>query len=102
MIKVGVIGYGYWGPNIVRNLTDIKEAKVSAICDINTDVLKNITLECSDFEIETELLVKASRKGFKVASVDIQTIYRNEVSKIRPVRDTLRFIRYVAGAMVNK
>ncbi len=42
MIKVGVIGYGYWGPNIVRNLTDIKEAKVKAICDVNPQVLKGI------------------------------------------------------------
>ncbi len=69
---------------------------------IAADVLKNVRLECSDFEIETELLVKASRKGFKIASVDIQSIYRGEKSKIRPVRDTLRFIRYIAGAMFAK
>ena len=69
---------------------------------IAADVLKNVKLECSDFEIETELLVKASRKGFKIASVNIQSIYRNEVSKIRPVRDTLRFIRYAARAVFDK
>ncbi len=37
MINVGVIGYGYWGPNIVRNFTQIKETKVSCICDQSPD-----------------------------------------------------------------
>ena len=69
---------------------------------IAADVLKSVKLECSDFEIETELLVKASRKGFKIASVNIQSIYRNEVSKIRPFRDTLRFIRYAASTIFDK
>jgi glycosyltransferase involved in cell wall biosynthesis len=62
---------------------------------IKTNVLQVIKLESSDFEIETEELIKASKKGFKIASVDIQTIYRDEVSKIRPVRDTVRFIAYL-------
>lgn len=62
---------------------------------IRTNVLRAIKLESSDFEIETEVLIKASKKGFKITSVDIQTIYGDEVSKIRPVRDTLRFIAYL-------
>jgi predicted dehydrogenase len=33
MIRIGVIGYGYWGPNIVRNLRDLDSAHVVAICD---------------------------------------------------------------------
>jgi predicted dehydrogenase len=33
MIRVGVIGYGYWGPNIVRNLQGLDSAQVVAICD---------------------------------------------------------------------
>ena len=33
MIRVGVIGYGYWGPNIVRNFDGQEQSKVVAICD---------------------------------------------------------------------
>ena len=69
---------------------------------MTTGVLSNIQLECADFEIETELLVKASRKGFKIASVPIATIYRNEVSKIKPVRDTLRFVRFIIRVLRQK
>jgi predicted dehydrogenase len=33
MIRFGVIGYGYWGPNIVRNLTSLEYSEVAVICD---------------------------------------------------------------------
>jgi len=33
MIRVGVIGYGYWGPNVVRNLQALDSALVVSICD---------------------------------------------------------------------
>ena len=33
MIRVGVIGYGYWGPNIVRNLQSLDSAHVVSVCD---------------------------------------------------------------------
>jgi predicted dehydrogenase len=35
MIRIGVIGYGYWGPNIVRNFLDVENAKVVSVCDKN-------------------------------------------------------------------
>ena len=46
----------------------------------------------SRFEYETEMLIIASRKGFRIASVPISTIYSDEVSSIHPVRDTVRFL----------
>jgi predicted dehydrogenase len=39
MIRVGVIGYGYWGPNLVRNFADQRDARVTAVCDRQTDRL---------------------------------------------------------------
>jgi glycosyltransferase involved in cell wall biosynthesis len=62
---------------------------------ITTKVLKSIELTSNDFEIETVILIKASKKGFRITSAPIETIYRDEVSKIRPVKDTGRFIRYI-------
>ncbi len=35
MIKIGVIGYGYWGPNIVRNFQGVDHCKVGYVCDLN-------------------------------------------------------------------
>ncbi len=35
MIRIGIIGYGYWGPNITRNFNSIEDAEVKSICDIS-------------------------------------------------------------------
>jgi predicted dehydrogenase len=40
MVGVGVIGYGYWGPNIVRNLQALPGARVVGICDKNPTALQ--------------------------------------------------------------
>lgn len=39
MIKVGVIGYGYWGPNLVRNFMEAPGSTVSAVCDLRPERL---------------------------------------------------------------
>ena len=44
MIRVGVIGYGYWGPNLVRNFMEAPGSTVATVCDLNSerlDLLKN-------------------------------------------------------------
>jgi predicted dehydrogenase len=39
VINVGVIGYGYWGPNIVRNFNAAEGSRVISICDKNQSAL---------------------------------------------------------------
>ena len=45
------------------------------------------------FDYETEMLIIASRKGFRIAAVPVSTVYSDEVSSIHPVRDTIRFFK---------
>ncbi len=45
------------------------------------------------FDYETEMLIIASRKGFRIESIPITTVYSDEVSNIRPVRDAIRFFK---------
>lgn len=40
MLRIGVIGYGYWGPNLVRNFNSVENAKVVKICDRRPEALK--------------------------------------------------------------
>jgi predicted dehydrogenase len=42
MIKFGVIGYGYWGPNVVRNLDHLDGSEVVAVCDKSPTSRKRI------------------------------------------------------------
>lgn len=51
MLRIGVIGYGYWGPNIVRNFNAVEGAKVTAVCDKNQEVLKKIGASNPDIKL---------------------------------------------------
>jgi predicted dehydrogenase len=35
MVKIGVIGYGYWGPNLVRNFAEINGGTIAAVADLD-------------------------------------------------------------------
>lgn len=37
MIGIGVLGYGYWGPNLVRNFCEVPDAQVRAISDLKAE-----------------------------------------------------------------
>ena len=42
MVNIGVIGYGYWGPNLVRNIASIPTAHLSWICDTSESSLQKV------------------------------------------------------------
>ncbi|HAW50391.1 TPA: oxidoreductase [bacterium] len=54
MIKIGIIGYGYWGPNVTRNFNSLKTAKILMICDMNPDARKRAEMACPDIKIVSD------------------------------------------------
>jgi predicted dehydrogenase len=42
VVKFGVVGYGYWGPNVVRNLDQLDGSTVVAVCDKSPTARKRI------------------------------------------------------------
>src|SRR5262245_40320327 len=42
-ISVGVVGLGYWGPNLVRNFASSDEYRLIAVCDQHADRLQKIS-----------------------------------------------------------
>lgn len=40
MINIGIVGYGYWGPNLVRNFAETPGATVAAVADLDTAKLE--------------------------------------------------------------
>ena len=59
---------------------------------IRSSVLRAIPLKDDGYHLESELLIKAGKKGVRISAVPIDTIYRNEESSIKPFGDTIRFI----------
>ncbi len=39
-VRVAVVGLGYWGPNLLRNLSELPEAEVAALCDLSPELLE--------------------------------------------------------------
>ena len=62
MIRMGVIGYGYWGPNIVRNFNSTEGSKVVAVCDLSEDKAKRAGKAHQDIKVTTSVdeLITAS------------------------------------------
>ncbi|RMH01042.1 MAG: gfo/Idh/MocA family oxidoreductase [Chloroflexi bacterium] len=52
-IKVGVIGCGYWGPNLIRNFVELPESEVVAVADLQRDRLKHIQSRYPQIQVAT-------------------------------------------------
>ncbi len=63
---------------------------------IRKELLADVPLTAARFEIESEVLLSAARRRWKIISVPVTSIYRDQASHIRPLLDTLRFLRLVA------
>lgn len=62
---------------------------------LKKEALENIRLRTKKYETESEMLIKAGRLGLRIESVPIDAIYSGGKSRINPLIDTLRFIRFV-------
>jgi glycosyltransferase involved in cell wall biosynthesis len=61
---------------------------------INLHDWSRIEAATNHFEVESETVVGFARAGFKVGFVPVQTIYKAAQSKIHPLADTLRWLRW--------
>jgi glycosyltransferase involved in cell wall biosynthesis len=66
---------------------------------IKREVIEKVRLKTNRYEIESEILIRASRLGYKIESVPIKTVYQKEKSQINPFIDTIRFIRFIIKEM---
>lgn len=45
MIRVGVIGLGYWGPNLLRNFCQTRSCQAKYGCDLDSNILQKFTFQ---------------------------------------------------------
>ena len=57
---------------------------------IDAELLRRVRLSGRGYEIETEMLIKAARRGARIARVPVSLRYDEAPSKLRPLRDTTR------------
>ena len=59
----------------------------------SSKLLQSVKTSYNGFEAESEIIVKATRKGFKIRFVDIPTIYGTEKSKMKALKAIIGFIK---------
>jgi len=60
------------------------------------NVLANTPITPGRYEVESEVVVRAARLGFRIAEVEIPTVYGEETSQIRAFRDVPRIVGVLA------
>lgn len=67
-----------------------------------TPRLAGLRLSTSRYDTESEVLVRLARRGCRIGSVPITTVYGDQRSAIRPLRDTVRFFQLVARLLRDR
>ena len=92
-------------PLLRRMVNRYMSRKISRLCGqdipdtqcgfrmVHRSVIPDLLGGADRFDYETEMLILTSRKGCRIESVPITTVYSDEVSSIHPVRDTIRFFQ---------
>jgi len=69
MLRIGVIGCGYWGPNLIRDFSELENAEITALCDQDGSKLKRFKKRFSG-----ALFTKDPKDLFRSKSVDAVAI----------------------------
>ena len=69
-VRVGVIGYGYWGPNIVRNFHNVDNAELVAVCDVVEELARDAAAKLggTPYTDHRELLQRSDLDGVVVVT----------------------------------
>jgi hypothetical protein len=54
LLRVAVIGYGHWGPNVVRNFLSLENCQIIAVCDKSPAALRRARRQCPGVDLTTD------------------------------------------------
>jgi len=90
MINIGIIGYGYWGPNVARNFHSCPGAKLTAVCDISE---KRLALAQSQYPFIK--VTKDAKKLVRSKDVDAVAIVTPVFLHYKLAREALQAGKHV-------
>ncbi|MHB2148402.1 glycosyltransferase family 2 protein [Calditrichota bacterium LG25] len=65
-------------------------------------LIENIQLKEKGFQVETELIIKSAKHGYKIGFIPIPTIYNGQKSNIKHFSDTVRFIQIIIKEILSR
>jgi len=90
-VRVGVIGYGYWGPNLVRNFAEFPGSEVAYVADVRTDRLAPVARRYPGVVTTTDYrdLLKDPRVEAVLISTPISTHFDLALESLRAGKHVL-------------
>lgn len=77
MINIGVVGYGYWGPNLVRNFMETDDFKVTLVADLKPENLAKVQKRYPAIKTTTDMdeLLKSPQVDAVAIATPVNTHY---------------------------
>jgi predicted dehydrogenase len=69
MIRIGVIGYGYWGPNVLRNFHNLEGCEVVVVCDKSAEALRRVKQAYPSVQVTSDFREALSATGVDAMAV---------------------------------
>jgi predicted dehydrogenase len=69
MIRIGVIGYGYWGPHLARNFHNLDGCDVTVVCDKNAEALRRAKQAYPSVQVTSDI-----REVLSATNVDAMAV----------------------------
>ncbi len=80
-IGVGVVGFGYWGPNLVRNVDRLGDARLLACCDLSEDNLKRFSAAYPEVDVTSDLGAMLAREDIGAVVVATSAPSHHAIAK---------------------
>ncbi len=80
-IRVGVVGCGYWGPNLMRNLRSLSDCKLEVICDVKQERLKHLGSLYPEARTMTDFHEMVTRKDLDAIVIATPVGFHHRMAK---------------------
>ncbi|MBA7597041.1 Myo-inositol 2-dehydrogenase [subsurface metagenome] len=81
MIKIGLVGAGYWGKNLIRNIMESKEAALNIVCDIDKNKLMRVKKRYPGVKITTNFLNLVNNKSIDAVVISTNVNSHHNLAK---------------------
>lgn len=81
MVRIGVIGCGYWGPNLVRNFMAVPNCTMSMVCDIDEKRLEHMKKLYPEIEIISEFDTMVKSPDIDAVAIATPVRFHFEIAK---------------------
>lgn len=101
-INVGVVGCGYWGPNLIRNFRSLPNCTLKTMCDLNEDRLSHLKSLYPEVEGETDFNRMLSNGGLDAVIVATSVRHHYSMAKASLLAGKHTFIEKPMASSVQE